>query len=162
MCAWSVAQSCLTLCDPMDFSLPGSSVHAILQAGILEWLAMPFLRGCSQTRDQTWASWIACRFFTIWVTREAPYVSVCLCVYVCIYIYAQSCPALYNPMYCSPPGSSVHGILQAQILEWVSIPFSRESGSLLGRQILYHWVTWEFLAFSFCIKWCILLLQLPS
>ena len=90
-----------------------------------------------QTRDQTWASCITCRFFTIWVTREAPYVSVCLCIYVyvyiyvcvcvCVCIYAQSCPAVYNPMYCSLPGSSAHGILQAQILEWVSIPFSRES-----------------------------------
>ena len=37
----------------------------------------------------------------------------------------QSCPTLYNPMDCGPPGSSVHGILQARILEWVAIPFSR-------------------------------------
>ena len=39
-----VAQLCLTLCDPIDFSPPGSSVHGILQARILEWLAMPFSR----------------------------------------------------------------------------------------------------------------------
>ena len=39
-----VAQSCLTLCDPMDYSLPGSSVHGILQARILEWVAIPFSR----------------------------------------------------------------------------------------------------------------------
>ena len=46
-----VAQSCLTLCDPMDCSLPGSSVHGILQAKILEWVAIPFSRGSSQPRD---------------------------------------------------------------------------------------------------------------
>jgi len=40
-----VAQSCLTLCDPMDGSLPGSSVHRIIQARILEWVAMPFSKG---------------------------------------------------------------------------------------------------------------------
>ena len=39
----------------------------------------------------------------------------------------QSCPALCDPMDCSPPGSSVHGILQARILEWVAVPFSRAS-----------------------------------
>ena len=46
-----VAQSCLTLCDPMDYSLPGSSVHGILQARILEWVAIPFSRVSSQPRD---------------------------------------------------------------------------------------------------------------
>ena len=48
-------QSCLTLCDPMDHSLLGSSVHGILQARILEWVAMPFSRGSSQPKDWTWA-----------------------------------------------------------------------------------------------------------
>ena len=46
-----VAQSYLTLCDPMNYSLSGSSVHGILQARILEWVAMPFSRGSSQPRD---------------------------------------------------------------------------------------------------------------
>ena len=46
-----VAQSCLTLCDPMDCRPPGSSVHGILQARILEWVAVPFSRGSSQPRD---------------------------------------------------------------------------------------------------------------
>ena len=41
-------------------------------------------------------------------------------------LVAQSCPALCDPMDCNPPGSSVHGILQARILEWVAIPFSRD------------------------------------
>ena len=48
-----VAQLCPTLCNPMDCSLPGSSVHGILQAGILEWVAIPFSRGSSQPRDRT-------------------------------------------------------------------------------------------------------------
>ena len=48
-----VTQSCLTLCDPMDCSLPGSSLHGILQIRILEWLAIPFFRGSSQSRDWT-------------------------------------------------------------------------------------------------------------
>ena len=55
---WShlVAQSCLTLCNPMDYSLPGSSVHGIFQAIVLEWIAISFSRGSSQPRDRTRAS----------------------------------------------------------------------------------------------------------
>ena len=68
-----VTPSCLTLCDPMDSSPPGSSAHGILQARILEWVAIPFFRGSSWPRDQTCISCIAGRFFTIWATREAWY-----------------------------------------------------------------------------------------
>ena len=68
---WSeVAQSCLTLCDPMDCSLPGSSVHEIFQARVLEWGAISFSRGSSQPRDWTRVSSIVGRRFTIWATRE--------------------------------------------------------------------------------------------
>ena len=49
----SVTQSCPTLCDPVDCSPPVSSVHEILQARTLEWVAMPFSRGSSQSRDRT-------------------------------------------------------------------------------------------------------------
>ena len=64
---------------------------------------------------------------------------------------AKSCPSLCDTMDCSPPGFSVHGILQARILEWVAISFSRRSSwprdqthvSLFGRQILYCWATRE-------------------
>ena len=59
-----VTKSCLTLCDPMDFSPPGSSVLGIFQMRILEWIAISFSRGSSQPRDQTWISCIAGRFFT--------------------------------------------------------------------------------------------------
>ena len=66
-----------------------------------------------------------------------------VCVCVCV---AQSCPTVCNSMDCSSPGSSVRGILQARILEWITVPFSRESsrpGIILRfllhcRQILYH------------------------
>ena len=53
-------QSCLTLCNPMDCSPPGSSVHGILQARILEWVAMPSSRGSSQPRNRTLVSYISC------------------------------------------------------------------------------------------------------
>ena len=54
-----VAQLCLTLCDPMDYT-----VHGILQTKILEWVAFPFSRGSSQPRNRTRVSFIAGRFFT--------------------------------------------------------------------------------------------------
>ena len=71
-----VSRSCPTLCDSMECSPPGSSVHGILQARILEWVAMPFSRGSSRPRDHTQVSCIAGRFFTVRATREA------LCKYV--------------------------------------------------------------------------------
>ena len=66
-----LAQSCPTLCNPMYYSRPGSSVHGILQARILKWVAIPFSRGSSQSRDWAWVSCPAGRFFTICATREA-------------------------------------------------------------------------------------------
>ena len=65
-----VAQSCLALCDPMDCSPPGSSVHGLLQARMLEWVAMPSSRGSSHPRDWIQVSHIAGGFFTAWATRE--------------------------------------------------------------------------------------------
>ena len=59
-----VSQLCLTLCDPIDCSPPGSSVHEILQARILEWVAFPFSKGSSQPRDQTQVSNLAGGWFT--------------------------------------------------------------------------------------------------
>ena len=69
MCAKSL--SCVQLCNPMDCSPPGSSVHGILQARILEWVAISFYRGSSQSRDWSQVSCIAGRFFTIF-TRHHP------------------------------------------------------------------------------------------
>ena len=66
------AQLCLTLCDPMDCSSPGSSVHGIFPARILEWVIISFSRASSWPRDQTRVSRTAGRLFTIWATRETP------------------------------------------------------------------------------------------
>ena len=71
-----VAQSCPTLCNPMDCSSPGSSAHGILQVRILEWVVIPFSRGSSQPRDWTWVSCIAGRFFTILSHQGSPFWSV--------------------------------------------------------------------------------------
>ena len=70
---WSESCSVMSewLCNPTDCSLPVSSVHGILQARILEWVAVPFCRGFSQPRDWTQVSHIVGRFFIIWATREA-------------------------------------------------------------------------------------------
>ena len=69
-----VTQSCPTLCNPMDRSPPGSSIHGIFQARILEWVAISFSGGSSQSRDQTHVSCTAGRLFTVWATREGHYV----------------------------------------------------------------------------------------
>ena len=74
--------------------------------------------------------------------------------YICCISIAQSCLTLWDPMDCSPPVSSIHGILQARILEWVAIPFSRGSSMTQGsnpsllhcKWILYHWATREALS----------------
>ena len=94
----------------MDCSLPGSSVHEILQARILEWIAISFSRGSSWPRNRTRGSCIAGRFFTNWAAAAAKSL--------------QSCPTLCDPIDGSPPGSPVPGILQARILEWAAISFS--------------------------------------
>ena len=70
MCVMLVTQLCPTLCDPIDYSPPGSYVHGILQAKILEGVAIPISRGSSWPRDQTQVFCTAGRFFTIWATRD--------------------------------------------------------------------------------------------
>ena len=65
-----VAQSCLTLCNLVDCSLPGSSIHGILQARIPECVAISLSQGSSQPRNQTQVSGIADRCFTLWATRK--------------------------------------------------------------------------------------------
>ena len=79
---------------------------------------------------------------------------VLMCTWFVCCVLTQSCMTFCDPMGCSPPGTSVHGILQVRTLEWVAISLSRGSSwprdsthisgiSCTGRQILYHWVTWE-------------------
>ena len=65
-----VTESCLTLCGPMDCRLPGSSVHGIFQARVMEWVTISFSGGSSQPRDWTQVSFVVGRRFTIWATRE--------------------------------------------------------------------------------------------
>ena len=68
-----VTESCMTLCEPMDYSLPGSSVHGILQARILNWVAMFFSSGSSWPRNRNFISCISCvagRFFTVALAYE--------------------------------------------------------------------------------------------
>ena len=128
----------------MDCSPPGSSVHGISQARILEWVAMPSSRGSSQLSDRTEVSCIAGKFFTNWATREAQINHTLINLVLCDdlegweggsrgrrYMYAaaaakslQSCSTPCDPIAGSPPGSPVPGILQARTLEWVAISFS--------------------------------------
>ena len=107
-----VTQSCPTLYDPRDCRQLGSSVRGILQSRILEWVATSFSRVSSQPRNRCQVSHIAGGFF----------ISIC-----CYCLVAKSCQTLCNPMNCSLPGFSIHGILQARILKWVDISFSRGS-----------------------------------
>ena len=90
--------------------------------------------------------------FSPWLSTKTHPSYVCVhsfCTYHCSVV--QSHPTLHDPMNCSPPGSSAHGIFQARILEWVAISFFRGSSrsrnrthiSCIGRQILYHWATKE-------------------
>ena len=101
-------------CDPMDCSLPDSSVHGILQARILEWVTILFCRGSSWARDQTHLSCFA-------VAAAAKSL--------------QLCPTLCDPVDSSQPGSPIPGILQARTLEWVAISFSKYT---TGRSENWH------------------------
>ena len=167
------AQSCLTLCDPMDCSLPGSSVHGIFQALVLEWIAVSFSRGSSRPGDWTRVSRIVDRHFTVWATREVNrklqikttmwyhvmpmrmavtkdrhgWMDKQNVMYAAAAKSLQLCLTLCNPMDYSPPGSSVHGILQARILEWVAMfLFKGSSWSrdlVLANKFFTTSATWE-------------------
>ena len=96
-------QSCPTPSDPMDCSLPGSSVHGIIQVRVLEWGAIAF-----------WSTLNPWEFEKNVGAQET--CGGCSA--------AQSCLTPSDPMDCSPPGSPVHGIFQARALEWLAIAFS--------------------------------------
>ena len=81
---------CPALCDPMDYSPPGSSVHGIFQARIQEWVAIPFSRRSSRPRDWTQVSCIVGRFFTIEATREAH----------SLFQLRVSCDHFYSSLFC--------------------------------------------------------------
>ena len=123
-------------CDPMDYSPPGSSVHGILQARILEWVSISFSRGSSQPRNRAWVFCIAGRFFTNWAIREAV-------------IQGKQTKEKKNHLWNLWELNWIY--LQAGILEWVSISFSRGSSQprdwsqvscIAGRRFIL-WVTRE-------------------
>ena len=117
-----VTQWCPTPWEPMDCSLSGSSENGILQARTLEWVAIPFSRGSSQSRDQTLVSCIADRFFfTIWATRVVPFTGS-----VQFSSVAQLCSTLCSPMDCSTPGFPVHH----QLLEFTQTHVHRVSDAI--------------------------------
>ena len=102
-----VAQSCLTLNDPMDCSLTGSSVHGIFQARVLEWV-------CLLVIDYR-LFMMLCVMCTSPLVFHLCFVDYCiLSTDICVCLFAQLCPPLCDPMDRSPSGSSVHGILQAR------------------------------------------------
>ena len=111
-----VTQSCPTLSDPMDCSLPSSSVHGIFQARVLEWGAIAFSSCLSST-------WLKSGSANLQSSRK-----ICLPHSSNLRGVAakslQSCPTRCDPIDGSPPGSPIPGILQARTLEWVAISFS--------------------------------------
>ena len=80
-------------------------------------------------RDLSWAPITITITFSKWDLQNLhrTCVCVCVCVCVCARTVVKSCLILFNPMDCSPPGSSVYGVFQTRILEWISISFCRES-----------------------------------
>ena len=113
VCACTWAQLYQTFCDPMECSPSGSYVQEISQARILVSLIISFSRGSFQPKDWTYflvSTALAGRFFT---TASPGKFKVKVLI-------AQLCPTLWDTMDCNPPCSSVCGILQARILEWVT------------------------------------------
>ena len=94
-----LSRSCLTLCDLMDCSTPGSSVHGILQARILEWVAISFSKGSSQSGDQTQVSHIAGRFFILfhffWCLSN-----ITLYIYISLLLYLFLCECTFRLLSC--------------------------------------------------------------
>ena len=124
----------------MDCSLPGSSVYGILQARILEWVAISFSRGEVTAAAKSLVVSDSVRPHRRQPTRlprpwDSPGKNTgvgCQFLLQCMKVkseseVAQSCPTLSDPMDCSLLGSSVHGIFQARVLEWGAISFSREA-----------------------------------
>ena len=106
MCACSVTQLCPTLCNPMDCSLPGSSVYGVFLERILEWVAI-------SSSNNSW--YILPNFSPEHTVTDL------------VVLVVQSYQTLCDPMNYSPPGSSVHGISEASILEWAASSSSKGS-----------------------------------
>ena len=104
-----VAQSCLTLCNPMDCSPPDFSVHGILQARTLEWVAHSLLQGVFPTQGSS-SSLLHCRQILYHLSHQG---SPCVKLFIFCCAVAQSCLTLCDPMDCSMPGFPVlHHLLE--------------------------------------------------
>ena len=121
----AISQSCPTLCNPLDCSPSGSSVHGIFQARKLLLLLLSRF-SCVQLCATPWTAAYQATpsmgFSRQEDWSELPFPSP---MHESESEVTQSCPTLCDPMDCTLPGYSVHGILQARILEWVAISFSR-------------------------------------
>ena len=129
------------LCDPMDYSLPGSSVHGPPQAKIPERVAIPFYKELNQgllhfrqilyhlshQGSPRILEWVALTKTSISIIKNSEFIHDCTIGKPYAVQVTQSCPTLWDPVDCSPPCSSVHGIFQARVLEWGAISFSRGS-----------------------------------
>ena len=133
-----VTQSCLTLCDPMDCSPPGSSVHRIRQGRIMEWVAIPFSKGSSRPRDQTQVFYHQGSPVILWCKNGVLYIYVyththiyiCMCVNVCVCIFDVYHWFLSQSSLEFPEGESI-------------ICHSNELLSTLPEFILMRWLTVE-------------------
>ena len=123
----------------MDCSFPGSSVHGIFQARVLEWGAIAFSDTYTAAAAKLDTSVVSnsvqphrrrpTRLPRPWDSPGKNTGVVCHFLLQCMKVkseseVAQSCPTLCDPMDCSPPGSSIHGIFQARVLEWGAVAFS--------------------------------------
>ena len=123
---YSGAQSCPTLSGPSDYSLPGSSAHGIFQVRILEWGAISYSRGSSPPRNRTSVS---CVFFIgRWILYHLPYTIYIYTILLLLLLSHFSCVQLFaTPWTIAHQAPLSMEISQARILQWVAIPFSKES-----------------------------------
>ena len=133
-----VTESYPTLFSPMDCRLPGSSFHGIPQARIMKWKAILFTRVSSWPRNPN-PGLLHCRWLLYCRSHQGnPY--FCLGQTKLL----QLCSTLWDPVDCSLPGSCIHGIPQARILEWVAIPFFRGSSWCRDRIPVFCIAGWFF------------------
>ena len=100
----SAGHSVLSLCNPMDHRLPGSSVHGILQARLLEWITISFSRVPSWPRDWTWVSCIKGRFFTFWPTQIYSWIKISAMLFVDCLLKADPLMSFNSYIFISKTG----------------------------------------------------------
>ena len=111
-----VTQSCPALCNPMDCRLPGSSIHGISQARVLEWVAIFFSRGSSQPRDGTQVSCPAGRRFTTWAIREASRVN-----WLLFAEWMNDWVKLFYLYYAESSGQFLRVLVLIRIITWLYV-----------------------------------------